>query len=181
MKEKILAKRYGEAFLSYARESMSFEKAVEEMRNLKLFLHGQEEFADFLKNPQVADRDKFNLIDMALAGTFSDEIGHLLKLLVEKGRIRSIDDICDYVRTTYSHQGAIDVLLKTTYPLDTDVIKKIQEKLTERFGRKMNFFIKFDADLLGGIQVMIGNTLIDGSIKNRLEELRARLMKAKVA
>ncbi|MDD5634404.1 MAG: F0F1 ATP synthase subunit delta, partial [Candidatus Omnitrophica bacterium] len=63
MKEKLLGERYGEAFLSYAKDTIGFEKAAEELRNLKLFLHQNVEFFDFLKEPQIMYEAKCDVID----------------------------------------------------------------------------------------------------------------------
>lgn len=180
MKEKLLGERYGEAFLSYAKDTIGFEKAAEELRNLKLFLHQNAEFFDFLKEPQIVYEAKCDVIDKVLGKDFTEETRDFLKLLAEKRRIRYIDNICDYVRTTSAHGEAEDVLLKTTYPLENDMVQKIKNKIEEKFGRKMNFFIQFDPDLMGGIQVIVGNTIIDGSVRNRIMDLRTKLMKIRI-
>ncbi|MBF0217332.1 MAG: F0F1 ATP synthase subunit delta, partial [Candidatus Omnitrophica bacterium] len=74
----------------------------------------------------------------------------------------------------------VAVLLRTTYPLESDQILMIRDRIAGKIGKKMNFFTRYDPSLLGGVQLVIGNTVMDGSVKRRIEDLRARLMKARV-
>jgi F-type H+-transporting ATPase subunit delta len=181
IKEIILSKRYGEAFLGYAGKSMSLEEAAEELRKLKLFIHGYDEFMPFLGNRQIAVQDKSALMDKVLSGSFRAETVLFLKFLVERGRVEYLDGICDYVRVRHSSEETVDVLLKTTYPLEGDLIQVIRDKVARTFGGKLNFFTKYDPGLLGGVQLIIGNKILDGSVKRRIEDLKERLLKVRVS
>lgn len=179
MKEKVVAKRYAEAFLSYAKPAIGLEKAVEELGSLKILLRENPEFQEFFDNPKIIFDEKCRIIDATLHD-FSDESRQFLKLLIEKDRIDIIIEICDYVRVNYSRSAAFDALLKTTYPLELDLIQAIKKKLEDKFKRKLNLHLEFDANLLGGIQVRVGNSIIDSSTRRRLDELRAKLLMVKV-
>ncbi len=175
MIEKIIVKRYAEAFIAYVKDSIGIEKALEDLKNFKDVLRENPDLPEFLKSPEITHREKCQVIDKVLNEDFSQEIGHLLKLLLEKGRIEKIKDIIEYIRITYSHKGESEVLLKTTFPLDLAVIKNIENKLEKKFNRKFKFYIDLDASLLGGLQITIGNTVMDGSVKRRLGELQEKL------
>ncbi|MBU0503975.1 MAG: ATP synthase F1 subunit delta [Candidatus Omnitrophota bacterium] len=179
MKNKPVAKRYAESFLEFIRPSIGMASALRELKDLKLILHDNPDFEKFLDNPDIAYNEKIGIIDRTLED-FSGEIRDFLKLLLEKGRIGCIIDICDYARVNYSKGEGIDVLLKTTYPLDLSLIRKIKEKLEDKFKKRLVFHLELDADLLGGIQVTVGNTLIDGSVRKRLNDLRKKLMAVRV-
>ncbi len=69
----------------------------------------------------------------------------------------------------------MDVLLRTAFPLELDLIKKIEVVLRKRFKQDLRFYIDLDGSLLGGVQVVIGNTIIDGSVVKRLDELKGKL------
>lgn len=179
MKDKLVAKRYAESFLESIRPSVGMVGAAEELKNLKLVLRDNPDFGTLLDNSDIAFNKKAGIIDMALKD-FSGEIRNFLKLLLEKGRIGYIIDICDYVKANYSNGDGMDALLKTTYPLDLDLIRKIKVKLEDKFKKKLNLHLELDADLLGGIQVTVGNTLIDGSVRKRLNDLRKKIMAIRV-
>ena len=180
MKEKVLAKRYAEAFLGFARDTIGMDKAIEELKNLKIVLFENPQLQQFLVNPEIAVADKGKAIDGIFKDNFSQQTRQFLKLLLEKGRIKYVIDICDYVRVTYSHGEAIEGVLKTSYPLDLDLIQKIKSRFEERLQKKINLYLELDPDLLGGIQIRIGNAVIDGSVRRRIDELRRKLMLAQV-
>jgi F-type H+-transporting ATPase subunit delta len=179
MKNRLVAKRYAVSFLESIRLSIGMAGAVKELKDLKLILRDNPDFGALLDNSDIAYDEKIRIIDAALKD-FSAEIRDFFKLLLKKGRIGYIIDICDYVRVNYSNGDGMDVLLKTTYPLDLDLIKKVKAKLEDKFKKRLNLHLELDADLLGGIQVTIGNTLIDGSVKKRLDDLRKKLMNIRV-
>ncbi len=176
MKEKIIAKRYAEAFLRYAKASIGKERPVSDLKNLKIILRSNLDFEEFLYNPEITYSEKCEVIDKVLQGVIAEETRNFLKLLIEKERIEFIIEICDYVRINYSHGEAVDAVLKTSYPLDTEFIQAIKGMLEEKLQGKLNLFLDLDPSLLGGVQVRIGNYIIDGSVRRRLDELKEKLM-----
>ncbi len=181
MKEKILAKRYAEAYVGYSRNNLSVAKIVEEMKDFKTIIRNNPEIIGFVENPEITFSEKCAFIEVVLDGHFSQELRQFLKLLLSKRRIELMVEIIDYVRTHYSHAEAIDALIKTSYPLDLELIQKIENKLEKRFKRKLNFYLDLGASLLGGVQVTVGNTVIDGSVRRRLDELKAKLKTIRIS
>jgi len=180
MREGILVKRYASAFVEYARSSLSIEEIVKEFKNLKAVLRSSGDFEKFLYAPQIALSEKCDTIDKALKGSFSEPLRIFLKFLIENKRIRYISDICDYVRAAYSHGDAEEAFLRTSYPLDVKYIKDIKNQLEATLKKKMHLFFELDPELLGGVEVRMGNTVIDGSVRRRLDELKQKLMTVQV-
>lgn len=180
MKRKIVAKRYAEAYLNFAKESIGRDKAVEELKELKIVMHTNRELEEFLRNPEITNQEKDDVIEKVLAD-FSQETRQFLKLLLDKERIAYLIEICDYVRATYSHGESVEALLKTSYPLDLDVIQAIKTRLEKKMQKAINLHLELDADLLGGVQIRIGNYIIDGSVRRRLDDLEEKLKKLQVA
>jgi len=178
--KQIIAKRYAEAFLGNAQESVGRQKAVEELKSLKIILYSNPDFADFLYNPDITAQEKLGVIDRVLGSYFSEALRFFLRLLIEKGRIALIADICDYIRVTYSHGETVEAVLKTSYPLDLGLIESLKLKLEFKFQKELNLFLELDASLLGGVQVRVGNKVIDGSVRRRLEELKEKLKAVQV-
>jgi len=179
MKEKIIAKRYAEAFLDYAGHDIGLKKAAEELVNLKGVFSENPDFQKFLKTMNIGYREKCNVIDTVLKD-FSGEARVFIKLLLEHGRIKSIIAIADYAKINYSHGEAVEALLKTSRPLDSKLTQAIKEQMEHKFQKRLDLNIKLDADLLGGAQVTVGNTVIDGTIRRRLDDLKEKLTALKV-
>ncbi len=101
MKNLIIAKRYADAYIAFAKESgVAILSAVEELKELKLLLVKHPEFLKFLESREILCAEKYSAIDQALKD-FSDQTRQFLKLLLDKERIRDILDICDYARVNY--------------------------------------------------------------------------------
>jgi len=180
MREGILVKRYAQAFVEYAKDSMGLEVIVKEFKRLKAVLSSNSDFEKFLYAPQIALSEKCDVIDNALKESFSEPLRIFLKFLIENKRIQYISDICNYVRVAYSHGEAEEAILRTSYPLELKSVRDIRNKLEETLNKKIHFFIELDPQLLGGVEVRIGNTLIDGSVRRRLEDLKQQLMTVQV-
>jgi F-type H+-transporting ATPase subunit delta len=181
MKDEIIVKRYADAFMVFSRETGVQEKTINDLKNLRnIIIHDNPEFLKVLESPEISFSEKCDFIDRILNEEFHEETRIFVKLLLEKERIDKIVDIAEYIRTAYSYKGETEALLKTAYPLDLELIKTIQDRLESKFKKKFKFYIELDGDLIGGIQVVIGHTVIDSSIKGSLDELKERLMNVRV-
>lgn len=179
IKDSIVVSRYAEAFINLVKESIGIDKALLDLKKVKSMMRENHEFKEFLESRQIAFVDKSSLIDKLLDKEFSDEIRNFLKLLIDKDRINKALDIFEYIRIKYSYRGE-EVLLKTTFPIELGLIKRLENALEKKFQKKFKFYIDLDSSLLGGVQVVVGNKTIDGSVKRRLDDLKEKLMAVQV-
>ncbi|MDD4908002.1 MAG: ATP synthase F1 subunit delta [Candidatus Omnitrophica bacterium] len=180
MKDTVAAKRYGEAFILYARDTIGVEKAVEDCRNIRNLVRENPEFIALLRNPVMTYAEKSDFIDRLLGKDFSDEFKHFLKLLTDKRRIDDLPEIAEYLWMAYSRKAQVSVALRSAFTLDIESVEALRSVLEKRFSKKVKFDIEMDKDLLGGVQVAIGNTIIDGSIRRNLSDLREKLSLTRV-
>jgi F-type H+-transporting ATPase subunit delta len=80
----------------------------------------------------------------------------------------------------YSRKAQVSVALRSAFTLDIESVEALRSVLEKRFSKKVKFDIEMDKDLLGGVQVAIGNTIIDGSIRRNLSDLREKLSLTRV-
>ncbi|MDD5281337.1 MAG: ATP synthase F1 subunit delta [Candidatus Omnitrophica bacterium] len=175
IKNKVIVSRYAEAFISLTRENCGLDKALDDLVIVKNIIRDNPGFSELMHNPEISYTEKCLIIDEAIRDGLSDEIRNFLKLLIEKKRFDIFRDVAEYLRAKYAHHGQMDVLLRTAFPLELDLIKKIEVVLRKRFKQDLRFYIDLDGSLLGGVQVVIGNTIIDGSVVKRLDELKGKL------
>ena len=180
IKNEILAKRYADAFLRSSAETITYEKGLEDLLNAKRVFTDNPDFKEFMESLEITTEEKFDIIEKVLRKNFSEELRNFLKLLWDKGRIEMFLDIAEYARINYAHGEEQDALLKTSYPLDTGVIEKIKNVLESKLEKKLHLYVQLDPELLGGVYIQVGNMIIDGSVKRRLEDLRRKLFLAKV-
>lgn len=173
-----VVQRYGDAFVNFAEKTVGVAKALEEFDGLRNIVRENPGFLEILRSPQISYADKCGFIDRVLKEGFSGEIKNFIKLLLGKGRIAKLLNIAEYIRVSYG--GREPAVIRTSAILDLDLLKKVEASLEKKFKRKFKFYLDLDAGLLGGMQVVIGNTVIDGSGRKRLDELRERLIKVRV-
>lgn len=176
MKDDVLARRYADAFFSYASQTCGEEKAVEDFIGVRaLLLENREQILNFLDTPSITLLEKEAFIDKFFCEGFSGELRQFLRLLLKKDRIDKLWDIAEYIRVNYLYGQRTRALLKTSFPLELDLIQLIIERLEKKFQRRLKLYIELDGNLLGGVKVIMGNTVIDGSVRKRLEGLKTKL------
>lgn len=176
-----LIKRYAEGFLEYAKDTIGFEKGLEELKKAKDVFRENPDFKEFLENPAINYIEKCSVIDKTLGAAFSQEIRNLLKLLLKKGRIDRFNGIAEYARIKYAHGEKVSTLLYTSYLMNTEFLQNFKDKLENKLNMKMQLYINLAPDMLGGVRVIFNNKILDGSVKKRLEDLKRKLLAAKVA
>ncbi|MBP7055913.1 MAG: ATP synthase F1 subunit delta [Candidatus Omnitrophica bacterium] len=181
MQDEVLAERYACAFLEYAKTTIGFETGLKELQELKRMVRDNEDFRSFLEAPDILLGEKSELIDTTLGKYYSGEVCDFLKLLIRNKRINRFIDIAEYARLEFTHGIEHDAVLKTSYAVETGSLQKIKDSLEKHTGKKLHLYIEMDADLLGGVSTTIGNIVIDGSVKRRLEDLKLKLKTLKVA
>jgi F-type H+-transporting ATPase subunit delta len=175
MKDIVISQRYGEGFLSYAKDSLGFKEAVQELLKLKSVMRDNPNLEKFLENKGIGKVEKNKIIDDIFSSQFSKQICNYLKFLLDRNRIHNLFDIVDYVRKKYAHDGSTEVLLVTAYPLDIDIIRLIKDSLETKLKNKVTLYMEIDTFLIGGIKIIVGNKILDGSIKGRLDNLKYKL------
>jgi F-type H+-transporting ATPase subunit delta len=178
--EEIISKRYADAFLANAKGPSGREERLDALLRAKRIIRDNQPLKDFIENIAITNSEKEEVVDVVFKDDFDEDMRNFLKLLVEKKRINLFIDIAEYARIHYAHGVELDALLKTSYPLDTDTIRRIKDALEKRMKKKIHLYVGLDADLVGGAYARIGNIIIDGSAKRRLEDMKEKLYAMKV-
>jgi F-type H+-transporting ATPase subunit delta len=180
VKSNILAKRYSKAYIETAKVTIGRERAVDEIRAWKRFVADTPGMMEFIKHPGIPCSEKCGLLEKALDGKFSKEFMGFMRLLIHKGRAVLLPNIADEIVKEYLYEEEQVVLLKTTLPLEDDLITEIKTDLERKLCKKVRLFIRLDPNLLGGVQIFVDNFVIDGSVKKYIEDLRKQLKTASV-
>lgn len=180
MKDKILASRYAEAFMGYASKTSEVSDIVKELKGLKMLIQDNPEIHRLFKSRELTYAEKCAFLDAVLGGEFSAELIHLVKLLLRKNRLGLLIPVSDYARVKYASTQAVNALLLSAYPLDSQVINLIRDGLEKKLKLKLRLYLGIDGDLLAGVRVVIGNKVIDGSVRRSLNDLKEYLLTLKV-
>ena len=181
MKDRVVARRYAEGFLAFAKETIGTKKGLEEIISFGELLSKNPELLKFLKNPEISYEEKSGFIDEAFKNFLSEETLELIKLIVQKRRSEEALDIADEAKILYYREMGIEkAFIKSAKPLPRDIVEAIKNKLESKLNKKLELEVRIEPDLLGGVQATVGNIVIDGSLKRKLSELREYLMETEV-
>jgi F-type H+-transporting ATPase subunit delta len=169
------ARRYAEAAFEIATrdESMAIWLAALDTAEERL---GRDEVIGIMTNPAVSAADRIGLLDRLLAGDVSGPPRNLLALLVQRGRFDLLPDLIrEFRRLNRRREGIVQATVTSAAPLDPAAVDAIVARLVDMTGQRVELSLAVDAGLLGGLQVRVGDRLIDASARGRLERLRATL------
>lgn len=169
-----IAKRYARAFFGIAREDGLYEKYYHELSLFSSIVNESNNLKELLINPVFDQAEKRAVVDALLQKIdISNVTANFLKLLVDKRRIGILPDIESCYRKLMDDAlRKIRVDVRTAFPLSAELSEKLQKRMEEFTGKKVEIAILEDASLLGGIVVGVGDTLYDGSIKTQLHNIR---------
>jgi F-type H+-transporting ATPase subunit delta len=169
-----IAKRYARAFFGIAREDGLYEKYYHELSLFSSIVNESNNLKELLINPVFDQAEKRAVVDALLQKIdISNVTANFLKLLVDKRRIGILPDIESCYRKLMDDVlRKIRVDVRTAFPLSAELSEKLQKRMEEFTGKKVEIEILEDASLLGGIVVGVGDTLYDGSIKTQLHNIR---------
>jgi F-type H+-transporting ATPase subunit delta len=172
-----VAKRYATALFEIALAENRIEEYDKEAEML-VEVFADRQLSDLLKSPNVTVQRKKELLEKVFAGKIQPNLMKLLKLLVDKHRIGHLRPILRYFDLlTDRHRGVEEVTITSAVPLSDEQQKQIVAGL-QRFSHFGDLRVRavVDKELLGGVVVRLGqNTVVDGSLRTRLKQMRERL------
>jgi F-type H+-transporting ATPase subunit delta len=170
------AKRYAQALFSLGLERGTLDAWQSDL-TLLANLVGDGRVATYLTNPSVTADRKLATIDSALNTSVQPETRNLMKLLIQRDRAAMIPEIKeifdDQVR---AERGIVVADVTTAEPLNDAERDLVRQKIEDLTGKKVELLLRIDPEIIGGIIIRIGDQVIDGSVRNKLEKLRSRLL-----
>lgn len=177
MPSRNYARRYAQTFFGIARESNDLVTWQSGLRKLAGIVR-DEALSSMLEDQSVSNEAK--------TATLTERLGEpdplavkLVLMLAAKGRLATVEDIADeYQRLMDGYhgiEGTEIAEITTAIPLDNDYKLQLAKKITAIAGRPVALKAKVDPELVGGIVIRLGDKLIDGSIRSKLDALRRNL------
>jgi F-type H+-transporting ATPase subunit delta len=167
-----LAQVYARALFQAARENGRLDELREQLGQFADALDQNRDLAVFFFSPYFATAEKQQALGKLLDG--ADEILlNFLKLLIENHRMPVIFRIRhEFGRLWEEENKTLPVEITSAIALDQATTESLGKTIGERAGRKVTLAARVDPDILGGIIIRVGNSILDASIRNRLEQLR---------
>ncbi|MGN0307787.1 MAG: ATP synthase F1 subunit delta [Lachnospiraceae bacterium] len=179
---KLISKTYGDALFELAVEESAADAVLEEITGIRQVLCDNPEYLRFLTNPRIPAEEKVRTTEEIFTGRISKGLVGFFCLIIMKGRSTSLFEILDYFIDRMKEYKGIGVAYVTTpQTLKIDKKERIREKLlsTTSF-QEMEMHYEVNPELLGGMQIRIGDRVIDSSIQTKLNRLQKELLNLQV-
>ncbi|GKT22306.1 F0F1 ATP synthase subunit delta [Acidovorax sp. SUPP3334] len=127
-------------------------------------------------NPKVTSEQVFDVITGVVRSALPEAARNFLRVIIENGRVDALPEVAAQFRTLVNRRnGSSDAVVFSAFPLDAAALSGLDAVLEKRFGRKLNVSVQVDESLIGGVRVVVGDEVLDTSVKARLEQMKAAL------
>ena len=169
-----LARPYAEAAFQVAVKG-DLKQATAEIDALAA-VAANDQLRQFADAPKSGAAQVFDVITSVLNMPLSDASKNLLRTVIDNGRLSVLPEIAaQFHMLVNSRSGVSDAIVYSAFAIDAAALTDLVVSLEKRFGRKLNASVQIDADLIGGVRVVVGDEVLDTSVKARLEQMRTAL------
>jgi F-type H+-transporting ATPase subunit delta len=174
----VVARRYAKALMDLGVETGQLEAIVKDLGTLADMMEGSAELRDVSENPQVANTArKAVFVELAQRLGVNPLSKNALLLLIDNGRLRALPNIARALREENDRRaGVLRAHVTSATPLNESYVQRLQQALEARFQKKVVVQRDVDPTLIAGVVTRVGDTIIDGSLRSRLNELKTELM-----
>jgi F-type H+-transporting ATPase subunit delta len=140
------------------------------------------EMRQYADNPRVAPIQVFDMLaDIALSQgvSFDVKVGNLLRTVIDNGRLAALPEIAaQFQFLVNAATGVSDATIQSAFAIDDAQLGEVVAALERRFARKLNARVEITPELIGGVRVVVGDEVLDTSVKARLQQMKAALIAA---
>ncbi len=174
------AERYSLALYELSNESKILDKIEVQSSSVLTLINKSEDFSNLIKDPTSNQEDLLKVINTISENyNFETLLKNFLSFLIKKRRFFFIERILkSFIEICSRKRGELKAELKSAKELSNEEIIKITEELTNNFSSKIKLNYKHDESLIGGLVIQVGSTMVDTTIKNKLQQIENKMIEA---
>ena len=174
------AERYSLALYELASEDNALTQVEDQSLSILNLISSNKDFSNLIKDPTNNQEDLLKIIEnISNDNKFQTLLKSFLSFLVIKRRFFYVEQILkSFIETCSQKRGELKAELRSAKELSSDEISKITDELIKNFSSKIKLNYKHDESLIGGLVVQVGSTMVDTSIKNKLQQIENRMIGA---
>lgn len=177
MSSSSVAKRYATALFQVSKEQQLLDQMEAELRVVKEVMASNADLNAVLKSPKLSTDKKKEILKDAF-GKVNTYVLNTLLLLIDRHREDYITIVADeFIELANEERGIAEAIVYTIRPLTDEESKALSSTYAAKVGKK-SLRIKniVDTDLLGGVKIRIGNRILDGTLRGKLDRLERKLL-----
>jgi F-type H+-transporting ATPase subunit delta len=173
-----LGRRYAKALLELAREQGELDPVLRDVGSLADAWKTSADLRELVRNPVVPRQALKAAVDAVMEKLgCSKLVRNTVNLLADKGRLAHLEEVLDALEElAEAETGRVRVEVISAKPLNDAYYARLTEKLKRVTDREVVLVKKQDPSLIGGVVTRVGDQVFDGSLSNRLSELRETLL-----
>ena len=174
------AERYSLALYELSTEVNVTSQIEEQSLSVLKLLEQSQDFSNLIKDPTTSQDDLLKVVNTISENyKFDQLLKNFLSFLIQKRRFFFVERILkSFIEICSEKRGELKAELRSAKQLSNEEIKQITEELTKNFSSKIKLNYKHDESLIGGLVVQVGSTMVDTSIKNKLQQIENRMIEA---
>jgi F-type H+-transporting ATPase subunit delta len=173
-----IAQVYSRSLFEVAKEQGKLDAIREELGQFADALAGDHDLQVFLFSPYFSTVEKKDGLHRVLEGA-DPAFENFLELLIEKHRMPVLFRIRRQFEALWQEENRLlPVQVTSAIALDEPTVQQISQRIAEQTNRRIELTTAVDPDIVGGIVLRVGNSILDASIRNRLEQVRRQLARA---
>ena len=181
MRPLVIAERYSRSAYELAEEKGIAGSFLQELQAVRDAMEVRSELMSLLKSPLITHDEKRSLIEGILGPKASSLAQEFLNLLVDKSRIDLFPDIVGELERLSNERDKIqEITAVSARELHPSILQLLQKALEKITAKKIILHMEHDSALLGGIRIHLGNRLIDGTLRSKLNALETQLRTARI-
>lgn len=177
MTGSLVGKRYAAALFQIAKERQLVDQMANELRAIKEVFDQNKELVIVLKSPKLSKRKKKEILENAFK-SINEYVLNTLMLLTDRHREEYIPDVAaQFLQLVDEDKGIVEADVYTVRPLTDEEKAALSSAYAAKIGKKSLRIRNFvDKNLLGGVKLRVGNRIIDGSLRGKLDRLHRELL-----
>ncbi|MBN9410512.1 MAG: F0F1 ATP synthase subunit delta [Burkholderiales bacterium] len=137
---------------------------------------GHPQLLQFADSPKTAPEQVFDVISGVVGSPLPEAAKNFLRTVIDNNRLAALPEIATQFRALRNAQaGSSDAVVYSAFPIEPAQLADVSASLEKRFARKLNVSVVQDASLIGGIRVVVGDEVLDTSVRARLEQMKVAL------
>ena len=176
-RQSVSVSRYANALFQLAKEAKVIDTVSNDLTSLEVTINSDVEILKFIQNPSIKKSLKvqfFNTVSQKLE--LSKLTENFIGLIIKKNRVHYILEMIRAFNDLLSElKGIKSANITSAYELSDEEVSKIKMKLKVKFNSDFNINLLTDSSLIGGLKIQVGSQMIDSSIKNQLNLLKAKM------
>ena len=176
-RQSVSVSRYANALFQLAKEAKVIDTVSNDLTSLEVTINSDFEILKFIQNPSIKKSLKvqfFNTVSQKLE--LSKLTENFIGLIIKKNRVHYILEMIRAFNDLLSElKGIKSANITSAYKLSDEEVSKIKMKLKDKFNSDFNINLLKDSSLIGGLKIQVGSQMIDSSIKNQLNLLKAKM------